>query len=167
MSRIAANPRPTFARDAAPDDERPRTHLSRAALRRQAALHEARQVLDVIPAPGHALHALVTGRYDLLQLVLCLIDRVGPLNHLRIATLSYGVRNLADLLGLLDVPQPPRLTLLCSAFFRDHNKDLWSETLEAFRERGARAAADRTHAKVVCLDCVSGAKLVIEGSANL
>jgi hypothetical protein len=59
------------------------------------------------------------------------------------------------------------LTLLCSSFFRDHNKALWDETLEGFRERGQRAAAARTHAKVITLEMASGGKLAPEGSANL
>jgi hypothetical protein len=48
-----------------------------------------------------------------------------------------------------------------------HNKELWAETLEGFRERGQRCAAARTHAKVITLDLASGAKLALEGSANL
>jgi hypothetical protein len=72
-----------------------------------------------------------------------------------------------EMLGVMDGPNPPRLTLLCSAFFRDHNKELWEETLEGFRERGQRCAAARTHAKVITLELASGAKLALEGSANL
>jgi hypothetical protein len=71
------------------------------------------------------------------------------------------------MVGMMDAPDPPRLTLLCSAFFRDHNKELWEETLGEFRGRGQRCAAARTHAKVITLDLASGAKLALEGSANL
>lgn len=85
----------------------------------------------------------------------------------RIATLSYNGRNLQEMFGVLDGPDPPRLTLLCSAFFRDHNRELWEETVEGFRERGQRAAAARTHAKVITLETASGGKLALEGSANL
>jgi len=92
---------------------------------------------------------------------------LGPARSIRLATLSYNARNLAEMLRILDAPNPPRLTLLCSAFFRDHNKELWEETLEAFRDCHQRCAAARTHAKVICLDLTSGAKLTLEGSANL
>jgi hypothetical protein len=130
-------------------------------------LHEAAAVLTHLPAPGEALHALITGRYDLMHLLVCLLDRLGPARHVRIATLSFNARNLMEMLGILDGPTPPRLTLLCSAFFRDHNRELWEETLAEFRDRGQRCAAARTHAKVITLDLASGVKLALEGSANL
>jgi hypothetical protein len=167
MTRFANLPRPAFGRRAGPDEEGPGGHLVRGLNRRAALLHEAQAVLGVLPGPGEALHALITGRYDLMHLLVCLLGRLGPARALRIATLSYNRRNLREMFGILDGPHPPRLTLLCSAFFRDHNKELWEETLEGFRGRGQRCAAARTHAKVITLELASGAKLALEGSANL
>src|SRR5262249_27327436 len=63
--------------------------------------------------------------------------------------------------------QVASLTLLASIFFRSHNGPLWEETLKEFRSRKQRAACCHSHAKVVSLSFASGAKLVIEGSANL
>jgi hypothetical protein len=102
-----------------------------------------------------------------MHLLVVLLDRLGPAHHVRIATLSFNGRNLAEMFAILDAPNPPALTLLCSAFCRDHDRELWEETLEGFRERGQRTAAARTHAKVITLDLTSGAKLALEGSANL
>jgi hypothetical protein len=167
MSRFANLPRPSFGRRAGADEGRPAGTVARGLAHRAAMLHEARAVLTVLPAPGEALHALITGRYDLMHLLVCLLDRLGLARGVRIATLSYNGRNLQEMLGILDAPDPPRLTLLCSAFFRDHNKELWEETLEAFRGRGQRCAAARTHAKVITLDLAAGIKLSLEGSANL
>ena len=59
------------------------------------------------------------------------------------------------------------LTLLCSAFFRDHDKALWAETIDTFRSRGQRAAASRNHCKVITFAFESGVRLALEGSANL
>lgn len=170
MSRFSSIPRPGFGRRpaAGPDENTaPAGKLLRLAARRVAMLADADAVLSALPGPGEALHAIMTGRYDLMQLVTCLLGKVGPARSVRLATLSFNRRNLTDMLALLDGPEPPRLTLLCSAFFRDHNKELWAETLEEFRSRGQQAAAARSHAKVVTLDLLCGAKLALEGSANL
>ena len=167
MSRFANIPRPSFARRAGPDAKTPAGLVCRGMTRRAAMLHEAAAVLAVLPAPGEALHGLITGRYDLMHLLVCILDRMGPARAVRIATLSFNGRNLQEMFGLLDGANPPALTLLCSAFFRDHNRELWDETIEGFRERKQRAAAARSHAKVVCLDLASGVKLALEGSANL
>jgi hypothetical protein len=130
-------------------------------------LAEASAVLSVLPEPGEALHALITGRYDLMHLLVVLLERIGPAKAVRIATLSYNGRNLSEMTRLLDDGKTATLTLLCSAFFRDHNKELWEETLEEFRARGQRAAAARTHAKVITMHLADGRKVALEGSANL
>jgi hypothetical protein len=167
MSRFAHLNRPSFACQPAPAEKSPGGNIVRGMTRRAAMLQEASAVLSHLPAPGEALHALITGRYDLMHLLVCLLDRLGPARAVRIATLSFNQRNLAEMFAILDGPNPSRLTLLCSAFFRDHNKELWRETLEGFRQRGQRAAAARSHAKVITLETVSGGKLALEGSANL
>src|SRR5207248_9101648 len=115
MSRFANLPRPSFARRAGPDEKTPAGLMSRGMTRRAAMLHEASAVLGALPAPGEALHALITGRYDLMHLLVCLLDRLGPARHVRIATLSFNGRNLQEMFAILDGPSPPRLTLLCSA----------------------------------------------------
>jgi hypothetical protein len=167
MSRFAHLNRPSFACQPAPAEKSPGGNIVRGMTRRAAMLQEASAVLTHLPAPGEALHALITGRYDLMHLLVVLLDRLGPARAVRIATLSFNGRNLAEMFTILDGPNPPRLTLLCSAFFRDHNKELWQETLEGFHERGQRTAAARTHAKVITIETVSGVKLALEGSANL
>jgi hypothetical protein len=165
MSRFAGVPRVGFGRRPTGPADTLAAKLSRNA-RRTAQLAEARAVLNHLPSPGEALHAIITGRYDLMHLLLAVLERQPPLT-LRIATLSYNARNLKEMTAILEDKAPPALTLLCSAFFRDHNKGLWEETLALFRQHGQRAAAARTHAKVITLETLAGGKLVIEGSANL
>ncbi len=165
MSRFNA-PRPTFGRHPT-QDAFPTPLVGKAAGRRTAMLGQAAEVLAVLPGPGETLHALMTGRYDLMHLIAALVTHLGDVQSLRIATLSYNGRNLAEMVALLDSGAIHSLTLLCSAFFRDHNKELWQETLDDFRERGQRAAAARSHAKVVTVATASGRRLSLEGSANL
>src|ERR1700722_1305929 len=120
MGRFAHLPRPTFGNRTGAGEQKPSGILSPVLARRPAMLKEADAVLTVLPAPGEALHALITGRYDLLHLVVNLLDRLGHAPAVRIATLSYNGRNLAEMLRLLDEGKVGSLTLLCSAFFRDH-----------------------------------------------
>jgi hypothetical protein len=159
-------PRLTFGRNPT-TDAFPTPIVGKAAVRRAAMLGQAAEALAVLPGPGETLHALMTGRYDLMHLIIALITHLGDVEAVRVATLSYNGRNLAEVVALLDSEAVHSLTLLCSAFFRDHNKELWEETLADFRERGQRAAAARTHAKVVTVATGSGRRLSLEGSANL
>src|SRR5689334_925356 len=131
-------PRPSFARQPV-GDGLPAPHVDRAAARRTARLAEAADAIAVLPAAGETVHTIMTGRYDLMHLLVCLIDQLGTVEAMRIATLSYNARNLAEMLRLLDSGAVRQLTLLCSAFFRDHNTALWEETLEDFRDRRQRA----------------------------
>lgn len=161
-------PRLSFGRrPQTPADAVPTPALRRAAARRTAMLAEAADVLTCVPGPGESLHGLMTGRYDLMHLLVVLIGRLGRVDRMRVATLSYNGRNLDEMLALLDGGTVRSMTLLCSAFFRDHNKDLFGKTLMEFRRRGHRAAAARSHAKVVTVALPDGRRFVIEGSANL
>jgi hypothetical protein len=139
----------------------------RADSRRFAMLAAADEVLGVLPGPGESVHALMTGYYDLMHAVVRLLDRLGPCPALRIATLSYNARNLAELMRLVESGKVGTVSLLCSAFFKDHNKELFARTREALARTGGKVAAARSHAKVVCFSYPAGDKLVFEGSANL
>ena len=109
------------------------------------------------------------GTFDLCQVIIATVNRVPSCRHLRIATLCFSKRNAAELLGLLESRPALRLTLLVSAFFRSHNKELFegfAADLQDLADRASIAAA-RSHAKVVAFDLGDGDGLVFEGSANL
>lgn len=167
MSRFATMPRLSFGRQATPGDTVPSPKLRRASGRRMAQLAEATDVLAVLPGPDETLEAIQTGRYDLAHLLVVLVDRVGTVDALRIATLSYNANNLSELLALSDSGKVKSITLLCSAFFRQHNRRLFDDTLSEFRQRGHRAAAARSHAKIITLALPGGDRWVLSGSANL
>jgi len=160
-------PRVIFGRRPQQADTVPSPMLGKAVMRRTAQLAEAVGVLSVLPAEGESLHAIMTGRHDLMHLIVAAVDRLGIIESMRLATLSYNGRNLAEMLALLDSGKVKTLALLCSAFFRDHNKELWEETLSEFRDRGQRAAAARSHCKVVTMAVACGTRYTLEGSANL
>jgi hypothetical protein len=71
------------------------------------------------------------------------------------------------MLDWLDSGKLGSLSLVASIFFRSHNGDLWTETVEEFRRRGHRAASCPSHCKVMALAFADGTRFAIEGSANL
>jgi hypothetical protein len=148
----------------------PRPLSVKDTVRRTAMLREAADVLDHLPEPGEALHALMTGRYDLTVLLTHILERApSSCSHLRIATLSLKERNLYELRRLMDAGKIGRLSLLVSEFFRDHHAEVCANFIAELAARSPvhRFAAARSHAKVICMDFADGTKMVLEGSANL
>jgi hypothetical protein len=142
--------------------------LSRTNRRRMACLKEAREALDLLPAAGETLHAVMTGTYDLMHLLIVLLDRLAsPCTQLRIATLSLSARNVQEMAALLDAGKVRRLDLLTSDFFRRHDKAIFEELVQELARRGQRVAAARSHCKIVTAALADGRCYTLEGSANL
>jgi hypothetical protein len=139
---------------------------AKAAARRTAGIREAKQVLEHLPGPGESLHAIVTARLDLTDVVNALLETVGPCDRMRVATLGFNEKNLRTMLDWLDAGRVRSLALVASLFFRSHKGELWERTLAEFRARGQRAACCHSHAKVVSMS-FAGRAFCIEGSANL
>ena len=162
-------PRPAFGRAA---QHQPATTPARtkAQARYQRAARTAAELLPELPAIGEAVHCLMLGTFDLMQVISATMQLVPSCRHLRIATLCFSKRNAAELLGLLESRPELRLTLLVSAFFKGHNKELFEQFAEDLQEHAGRAklAAARSHAKVVAFELGDDDDgLVFEGSANL
>jgi hypothetical protein len=162
-------PAPAFGRHAQHREEPARTFTAKAAARRMLMFKEAKELLCALPQPGTAVHAICSGRYDLMLLVVALLDlHPVPCRRLRIATLCYNQRNAVEMLSLLESGKVEALTLLASSFFKAHYKELdqWFRTeLAAFPD--SRTACARSHCKVICFDFMDDASLVLESSANL
>jgi len=135
--------------------------------RRAAGISEAKQVLEHLPGPGESLHAVVTARLDLTDVINALLERIGRCERMMVATLGYNARNLKTMLAWLDSGTAGGIGLVASRFFHSHNQALWETTLEEFRSRKQRAAYCHSHAKVVTMAFATGERLSIEGSANL
>jgi hypothetical protein len=166
---FSAIPRPAFGRLALHAEEARAVFTTKATVRRALMFKEASALLSRLPGPGEAVHAILTGRYDLMLLLVAILDlQRAPCRRLRIATLCYNRRNAVELLGLLESKKICGLTLLCSSFFREHNKELhqwFRDELEAFP--GSTIAHARSHCKVIAFDFADGTGLVAESSANL
>lgn len=165
-------PRPIrFGRKAQSDDDGDGLPAGPARVkllaRRAAGIAEAKSILEHLPGPGESLHALVSSRMDLADIIGLILDKIGRCERMMVATLGFHRRNLKTLLAWLDSGTVAHLSLIASIFFRSHNGDLWTETIAEFRSRGQRAACCNCHAKVVTMQFAAGARLSIEGSMNL
>jgi hypothetical protein len=159
-----------FGRNPAPDDDGsdlPRPALCRLQARRAAGIREAGETLALLPGPDESLHAVMTARLDMTDVLNALLEKLGRCDRARVATLGYNRRNFKAMLAWLDAGKVGALTLVASIFFRSHNGELWAETVEEFRRRGQRAVCCPSHCKVMALAFADGTRLAVEGSANL
>ena len=142
-------------------------HRTRVARRRHLLAQDAAEIAAALPGPGEATHLLMSGRYDLMQVIELAAGGGGPVAHLRLATLSLNRRVLADLLRLADAGAVARVSLVVSHYFASADKPLYHRLRAEFAARGFPVAAPRCHAKVVAVQFAAGDSLVMEGSANL
>jgi hypothetical protein len=171
---FAAIPRPAFGTAAkhlaAPGAEQKPRNTTKADRRYLRAARTAAELLPELPGPGEAVHALMLGTFDLCQVITASAKRLPDCRHLRIATLCYSKRNVAELCSLLESRKadPFALTLLVSVFFREHNKSLHEFAVGELTEYpNVKIGAARSHCKVVAFDLGDTDSLVFEGSANL
>jgi hypothetical protein len=127
MSRFANVPRQRFGTAPAAERDAVPSHPVRANARRMEMLWLATDLTAHVPQQDETVHALITGRCDLMMVVSALLGKFGPAEHVRITTLSFNGRNLQEVFALADAASFGRLTLICSSFFRDHNHELWEK----------------------------------------
>jgi hypothetical protein len=110
----------------------------------------------------------MTGYFDFLLVLVSIIQsQPVPCQWLRLATLSFSRRNVAELCRLLDTRQVERLTLLCSDFMHKSNSAVYQGACtELVEARGQTVASARSHCKVATLAFRDGLRLSFEGSAN-
>jgi hypothetical protein len=151
------------------DDYQRRARAFKAGLRRTAQLKRAAEVVPNLPGPGESLHTLLTGYFDFALVLTCVIrSRPVPCDHARVATLSFGGKNVQEMAGWLDGGLVRRLTLLCSDFMEKASpREYRGAVAELADQRAQTVGSARCHAKVVCLAFADGLRLVFEGSANL
>jgi len=146
-----------------------RTFLAGVQRRRMAGIKRATELLDHLPEEGESLHCVLLGYFDLLNMLLAFLERIGqPCDVLRVATLAASKRNVTELATLIDTGAVRRLDLLVSDFMRQHDGDIYEEAMsELVGKRGQRVAAARSHCKLVTIAFSDGRRFVFEGSANL
>jgi hypothetical protein len=150
-------------------DARQRAHEFRARLRRTAQLRKAAEVVPQLPPEGCSLHTLLTGYFDPILVATCVLkSRPVVCGHCRLATLSFGSKNVQEMAGWLDSGAVRRLTLLCANFMEKASpKEYGAAVAELVERRGQAVGSARTHTKLVTLAWEDGLRLSFEGSANL
>jgi hypothetical protein len=148
---------------------RQRVRAFREKLRRTAQLRAAADVLPHLPRPGESVHALLSGTFDFMLVLTCVIQgHPAHCETLHVTTLAFSRRNTQELARLLDEKKVGRLVLLTSDFMAKSNPAIYQGAVEELvRVRGQTVASARCHAKVACLAFADGLRLVFEGSANL
>jgi hypothetical protein len=157
----------SFSTPAKPGESVKGGFVTRTALRRMARLKTAEAALPLLPEEGQTLHGLMCGSYDLMHLLIVLLDKLGPCDQMQIATLSLSARNVTEMAAFLDASRVRHLSILVSDFFRRHDKVIFTELVAAFSKRNQRVAAARSHCKIVTLALEDGRRFTLEGSANL
>lgn len=148
-------------------DGLPAPTILKQRARRFAGIKEAQEALAILPKPGESLHAICTHRMDMTDLIAVMLDHLGTCDRMYIATLSFNPRNLKAMIGWLDRREVLKLNLLNSKMNKAWKTETWAMAIEAFAQRGQRAAAADSHAKVITFEFASGDRYWIEGSANL
>lgn len=161
-------PRPAFGTRPGHDRATPAPLRGKAKARHRRAAKAAAELCPDLPAPGEHVHCLMTGYFDLAQVVIDVARRTSP-RALRIATLCWNRRNVTDLQTLLRERKgdPLPLTMLASGFFARQNKEIAEWSRAELQPLGVRIGFAESHCKVVCFDLGPGDALVFEGSANL
>lgn len=126
-------------------------------------------LIDALPAEGELLHCVTCGDFVLGDMVVRLVERIGPPKSLTIATLSMSVKNVESFAAMLEQHRDLTLEILVSHYFRNTNGEIFTAIenllVKKFPERFA-VRIERSHAKLILFD-YPGEAYVIETSANL
>ncbi|HTU20250.1 MAG TPA: hypothetical protein VMG10_19455 [Gemmataceae bacterium] len=166
---VQDRPTPTASQPEGEARQGKRAFLSRTNRRRFACLQAAAEAVELLPDDGEAVHLVMSGTYDLMHLLIALLQRFeAPADTMRVATLSLSSRNVAEMAALLDAGTIRRLDVLTSDFHCKHDKDIFGELVkELATQRGQRVGAARSHCKIVTLALDDGRRYVLHGSPNL
>ena len=142
----------------------------RAGVRKLIRPENAAAILPHLPAgPDERTHAILRGDFVLCDLIPAILAELGPVDHLRIATLGMSAANAQTLARLVAAGLVGRLTIVVSHYFQQVDRTtVYADVCAALEPVGAAPIVTRNHAKVILLPFARRPdRLVIEGSANL
>lgn len=129
---------------------------------------EAVRHLERLPVPGESMHAVISGKFALWDLVPAILERTGQdIDHLHLATLGFSTSNASEILTLLDAGKIKRVNLLVSHYFKGTSPEIYDALVPKLIERGHPVLAMRTHCKLILAAMSDGTRYVVESSANL
>jgi hypothetical protein len=129
----------------------------------------AARLITPLPAPGETIHALMGGDFHAWDLVPAIAGQLaGPISALYITTLGFNHANNQHLCQMLDSGAVGTAFILCSEYFRDADRDVYTAAETRLAERGAKIKAVRNHSKVILIQPAKGPdRYALESSANL
>ncbi len=140
---------------------------SRRGIKELIQPENAACVLPHLPGPGERTHCILRGDFVLCDLIPAIIREKGRCDHLHVATLGLSSANADCLATLKERGLIGDITLVCSHYFAQVDKNTTYRDVTRRLEGKARIIVARAHAKVICMPTASGDHYVIEGSANL
>ena len=142
--------------------------LKRPGIKKFIRPENARCVREHLPERGDHVHALLRGDFVLGDMIEHILESQASA-HLRIATLGLSPHNAASLARLATANSVRKITIVCSHYFQQVNRDTtYQEVKNALDHTGiAQLVVTRSHAKVILAPTDSGQFYVIEGSSNL
>ena len=139
--------------------------LKRHGIKKYIKPENAEVVLKHLPRPGEHTHCLLRGDFILGDMIPPIL-RGHHCPHLRVATLGLSPHNADSLAKLIETKNADQLTILCSHYFREVNKDaVYKEVIQRLASL-AKFVVARSHVKLI-LAPTEKDWWVIEGSANL
>jgi hypothetical protein len=150
-----------------------RDRADRRGVRRLIRPENAAGVLAALPShPDDRTHCILRGDFVLCDLIPAICAQVGPLGHVRIATLGLSTANAQQLVSLVESGRIHRLTIVASHYFAQVDRTTTFAEVNALLDRiGTRLIIGRNHAKVILLPPAAAGSfalpLILEGSANL
>ena len=129
----------------------------------------ASELLNPMPGPREALHAIISGRFALWDFVpAACIAASCSIECLHLATLGFSRSNIEKLCRMVDDGQIHRTRLLASHYFKGTSKGIYEFAVEELAKRPSMEFLSlRTHAKVALIAFENGRHLSFESSANL
>lgn len=127
----------------------------------------AQCVIPHLPGRDERTHCLLRGDFVLCDLIPAIIADRGRCVDLHIATLGLSAANADSLAGLRARGLVDRITIVCSHYFSQVDKNSTYMQVTTKLEGKATIRVTRSHAKVICIETQAGDCFVIEGSANL
>lgn len=177
MALEAGGPPPNAGKGNRPPVLRNQLRYDRRAAKRryltQLNVSNAAKALDRLPVDGETFHMIMSGNFDLDDIIPAIVRLAGPANmvcELNIATLGTNTRTTENILSLMKDGHVDRVSFLCSEYFKSMSDSgqIYAHLHRELGKRGQRrVAACRCHAKLILFEFASGMCIVCEGSANL
>lgn len=123
--------------------------------------------LGGVPKKGECYSIWQNGGYDTICYLKYLVDKLGVVDELLIATWIMNRENAKIIFDYLDAGIIKDMTLVISNRTRQLRKQDWGFLIEGFKSRNVKIRVPHSHAKLFTMSSIeSGNYITVEGSGN-